>query len=108
MNKRQVKKYWSKISYPMADEANLLTYNEEEHKQAIKDFNSFCFRYCHYHHYKDKENSISKPLYYFFPLGESTKLAYEKLASITRSRNITNTIAVQSLDDYKEMHPDLK
>ena len=70
----------------MADEANLLTYNDEEYKQSIKDFNSFCFRYCHYHHYKDKKKFMTKQLYYFFPMGESTKLAYERLASITGSR----------------------
>lgn len=95
MNKRQVKKYRSKVSYPMADEMNLLSYNKEEYEQAIKDYNNFCYRFCHYHHYKDKKRFISKPLYYFFPLGESTKLAYEKLVSVARTRKTTYTVGAQ-------------
>ena len=58
MNKRQAKKYRKKVVYPIIDEFNLLTLNQEELDKAIKDFDEYCIKHRHYKHYKDRKSVV--------------------------------------------------
>lgn len=73
MNKRQAKKEHKKVIYPLIDEFNLLTLNEEEYKQAMKEFYEYAYKHLHYKHYRDKNKPYIKnhiPIF-SFPVGKA-------------------------------------
>lgn len=103
MNKRQAKKYRKKVVYPIIDEFNLLTLNQEELDKAIKDFDEYCIKHRHYKHYKDKKKIMNEPCLYSYPVGKSAIGFYEKMFSLTRK--YTKSIRVtQSIDDLKQSY----
>lgn len=103
MNKRQAKKYRKKVAYPIIDEFNLLTLNQEELDKAIKNFDEYCIKHRHYKHYKDKKKIMNEPCLYGYPVGKSVINFYEKMFSSTRK--YTKSIRVtQSLDDLKQSY----
>lgn len=69
-----------KVIYPIVDEMNLLTLDEEEYAQAMKDFEAYVQKYCRYFHYRDKERVMRERMFsYAFPVGKKTKQFLEEL-----------------------------
>lgn len=105
MNKRQAKKARNKMVYPFADEMNLLTLNQEEYQQAMKEYDDYAWKYGRYKHYKDKKWKARSMGEYYFPIGQATKNAMKKtleMVSCFPTRTITVT---QSLDQLKQAYP---
>lgn len=92
MNKRQAKKMRRKVTYPLVDEMNLLTYTTpEEYENAQKDFEQYVQRHCRYKHYKDK-GKIRGGLFYHFPVGEAYKKYFEEMLRTTRCFNVSTQV----------------
>lgn len=100
MNKRQVKKYRSKVVYPLVDEYNLLTLDEDEYKKAINDYKNYCIKHCSYKHYKDKDKVFKRPFFYSFPIGESMKQMFK----LTRGKAVAPVVIHQSLEQLKSLY----
>lgn len=93
MNKRQAKKRRKKVVYPLVDEFNLLTLNEDEYNKAIEDYHNFCSKHYSYKHYKDRYKLLlRKPCFYRFPVGEATKNYMGQTLKLTRTRSFPLTI----------------
>lgn len=103
MNKRQAKKAYKKVTYPLIDEMNLLTLSPEEYKKAIEDYNAWVHKYCKYKHYKDKYKKIGFANYHF-PIGEKYKKQFEQMLKTARGYNIETKIVSQSIQELKEMY----
>lgn len=99
MNKRQAKKYRSKVVYPIIDEFNLLTLDEKELKEAQKDFENYCLKHHHYKRYKDREKIGNKPCFYRYPVGKSVS----DFIKLTSGRN-KPVIVYQNLDILKDSY----
>lgn len=109
MNKRQCKKAYKKVVYPLVDEMNLLTLSEEEYKKAIKDFNEYVFKYCKYKHYKDKNKVFCKRTAcgYHFPVGEATKTLMESILMTARRYKPSTINVTQTLSESQKAYIDV-
>lgn len=105
MNKRQAKKASKKVTFPFADEMNLLTLSPEEHKAAMEDFHNYVQKYCRYKHYKDR---YKKPAHlgYHFPIGQSYKEQMARIMKTTRRYDCDVKTIIQRINDLKNMYPD--
>lgn len=100
MKKRQRKKNLKKYLSIYADESNLLTMTEEEHKKAWSDYEKFIEQhaYCKtYRELKDfKKNNKRKILFYQFPVGEKMSNYLQEISSLSRRKTKKHTVT-QSL-----------
>ena len=91
MNKRQFKKAYRKVVYPVIDEFNLITMDKEEREKAIKDFHDFAYKNYHYKRYHTKQRLLQRvcrgPSGYYFPVGKGVEKWYKETLSLTRSFN---------------------
>ena len=101
MNKRQLKKYRNKVIYPLIDEMNLLTLNQDELKEAIEGFERYCMRHYHYKHYKDREKLMNKRCYYCYPVGERTREFMRMATSLTSNTIIVSDSKISCQDMQK-------
>lgn len=83
------------------DEFALLTLNEEEYKQAIRDFDDYVQKHCRYKHY-NKRDSAMIPIYRI-TAGEFCKSYVEKLIKNARKRKVETTIVVHDGDFSKQI-----
>lgn len=86
MNKRQAKKYRKKVIYPIIDEFNLLTLNQEELDKARKDFEEYCLKHRRYKKYRDKNKIMNEPCFYRYPVGKAVSDFYERMFLLGRGR----------------------
>lgn len=96
MNKRQVKKMYKKVTYPLVDEMNLLTLSSAEYNKAIEDYEIWIRKHCRYKHYKNKSTKIGIA-YYHFPVGERCMKELKDMIKITRGWNIKTETISQNL-----------
>lgn len=101
MNKRQAKKASKKVTIPFADELNLLTLNNEEYKQAMKDYDDYVQKHCRYRHYRDKYRPVPA---YHFPVGESVRKMNEMALKTCRGYECSMQTVTQSTEDLKNMY----
>ena len=99
MNKRQAKKAAKKVVYPLVDEFNLLTMDNEERKAAIDDFNAYAQKHYRYFHYKDKYKKVRTPCYYCFPVGKKYAEQLVKMTDLYRSQKPSGIVISQSIQD---------
>lgn len=90
--KNIVEEVCKKVFYPLVDEMNLLTLNEEEYKKAMKAFETYVQKYCRYKHYRDKERLQRGHVCTFaFPIGKNMQEFFD----ITKS-NIRYNCSIET------------
>lgn len=93
MNKRQAKKYRSKVVYPMMTDEFLGTLNQEEVKEARKDIEEYCLKYRHYKHYRDRDKIRGRPCY-CYPVEMAILKLYVTIVSLFwRSEPVMVTVS---------------
>lgn len=105
MNKRQAKKAHKKVVYPLIDEYNLLTLDEDEYKKAKADFEKYIFQHFRYKHYKDKYKLSRKFCTYVYPVGKAYREKMEQKLQKAKKYKIDTIIVYQSLEDLKKAYP---